>query len=114
MEELVGIVLEDRDYIEVASSFVVDFAIVEVVACDSSVDDDTLVVVHCSSRTSSVVEVVAAAAAVVVVGMAEVLAVDWRPNFECSSFERVNWMMMASERRERVERSIVVGHSMAN
>ena len=106
MEELVDIVLEDRDCIEVASSFVVDFAIVEVVAYGSSVaDDDTWVVVHCSCHTSSAVEVV---------GMVEVPAVDWTLNFECWSFEKENWMMMALEMKELVERSIVVGHSMAN
>lgn len=85
--EPVDIVLEeDKDCIVVASSFVVDFAIVEVVACDNSVDDDTSAVVHCNFHTSFVgVEVVVA---VVVVG--EVLVVDWRPNFECSSFVKVN------------------------
>ncbi len=41
MVVLVGIVLVGMGYIEVASSFVVDFAIV--VACDNFVEDDTFV-----------------------------------------------------------------------
>jgi hypothetical protein len=79
--ELVDIVLVDRVYIVVASSFGVDFAIVVVVvvvvAYDNFVVDDTLavvVVVHYNYYMPFVVA-------------------DLKPDFVCLLLEKVNLMM---------------------
>lgn len=78
MEELVDIGLEDKEHIDVASSYVADFAIVAVdlvvalVAYDNSVEDDTLAVGQDNCCTSFVeVETMFVAVA------------DWRQDFAC-------------------------------
>lgn len=86
-EELLGIVLEDRERIEAASSFEVDSAIAVVVACDSSVEDDTslVVVVHRSCCKP----------------FAVVVVVGWPRGSVCCWLETVNLTMMASEMKEQ-------------
>ncbi len=73
MVVLVGIVLVDMGYIEVASSFVVDFAIV--VACDNFVENDTFV--DCCNYYIPLIVVV-------------VVVVDLKQDFVCLLREMVN------------------------
>lgn len=116
MEELVGIVLVDMKHMEVASSYVVDFAIVVIdfvvvlVACDSSVVDDTFVVDQDKHCTSFVMEVLVVLVAVVVV---LVVVLDWKQDFVYSLFEMVSLMMTPWAKLE-LEPSSVVDYSMAN
>ena len=84
------IVLVGREDIAVASSYVVDFAIV--VACDSFVEDDTWVD-HCNCCKPSVVVVV--------------VVVDWKRDCVYWLVEMVNWMKKVWEKKME-EESIAV------